>query len=163
MSQDHRPTYIHERSRVEQLGAYVVNGRLNGVLSLTRALGDWDMKIQGLAGALSPLISDPEIRYEMLTEDDEFLILGSDGIWAVVSSHRAVKIVRQGLQKHNNPERAARKLVEESLWLGASDNVTVVVVCLSGSERQSTSSVQPRQWKLGLCSLGGFFGGGGSR
>ncbi|KAL0459810.1 UNVERIFIED_CONTAM: putative protein phosphatase 2C 47 [Sesamum latifolium] len=45
MSQDHRPNYASERRRVEELGGFIDDGYLNGVLSVTRALGDWDMKL----------------------------------------------------------------------------------------------------------------------
>lgn len=171
MSQDHRPTNSLERRRVEQLGAYVEDGYLNGVLSVTRALGDWDIKSQGNDGAPSPLISNPEFTQLVLTEDDEFFILGCDGIWDVMSSQRAVNIVRRGLKKHDNPEQCAKDLVKESLWLGAHDNLTVVVVCLLAPELRASHSTPSRQRKLkffslsseALCSLRGFLDGGGSR
>ncbi|KAK4799411.1 hypothetical protein SAY86_024776 [Trapa natans] len=148
MSQDHRPANIHEMDRVKKLGARVLYGRLDGILSVTRALGDWDMKIPGRAAgaALSPLISDPDFQHVTLTEDDEFLILASDGIWAVMSSWRAVNIVRKELKKHNDPKRAARKLVRESYWLGANDNATVVVVCLSSQDQRSSMKLRPKGW-----------------
>lgn len=74
MSQDHRPNYASERRRVEELGGYIDDSYLNGVLFVTRALRDWDMKLpRGLA---SPLIADLEFCRVDLTEDDEFLIIG---------------------------------------------------------------------------------------
>lgn len=147
MSQDHRPTYPSEKQRVEELGAYIDDGYLNGVLSVTRALGDWDMKLP--KGSPSPLIAEPELRQIILTEDDEFLIIGCDGIWDVLSSQQAVSIVRRGLRRHDDPELCAKELVREALRLHTIDNLTVVVVCFSDHLREQ-SGLRPRRFR---CSL----------
>lgn len=148
MSQDHRPSYTSERQRVEELGGYVDGGYLNGVLSVSRALGDWDMKLPH--GSPSPLIAEPECRQVVLTEEDEFLIIACDGIWDVMSSQQAVNVVRQGLQRHDDPERCARDLVLQALRLDSFDNLTVVVVCFSSFHRDNPL---PLQRKLRYCSL----------
>ncbi|KAL3531558.1 hypothetical protein ACH5RR_010880 [Cinchona calisaya] len=96
MSQDHRPSYASEHRRVEEPGGLIDDGYLNGVLSVTRALRDWDMKLP--RGSASPLIAEPEFRQIVLTEDDEFIIIGCDGIWDVMSSQQAVSLVRCGLR-----------------------------------------------------------------
>ncbi|KAI4301555.1 hypothetical protein L6164_034822 [Bauhinia variegata] len=149
MSQDHRPIYPSERKRVEELGGFVDDGYLNGVLSVTRALGDWDMKFP--RGSSSPLIAEPEFRQVILTEDDEFLIIGCDGIWDVMSSQHAVSLVRRGLRRHDDPEQCARDLVMEALRLNTFDNLTVIIVCLSSIDQRDPSP--PRQRKLKCCSL----------
>ncbi|GAB2298512.1 hypothetical protein Dimus_032575 [Dionaea muscipula] len=158
LSQDHRPTYPSERRRVEELGGFVDDGYLNGVLSLSRALGDWDMKFP--KGSTSPLIADPEFRQITLTEDDEFLIIGCDGIWDVMSSQQAVSITRRGLRHHNDPEQSAQDLIMEALRLNTFDNLTVIVVCLSSydqqREQQSTTTQRIVKCRLSadaLCSL----------
>lgn len=138
MSQDHRPINAAERQRVEQSGGFVDDGYLNGILSVTRALGDWDLKMP--RGSPSPLIAEPEFRQAMLTEDDEFLIIGCDGIWDVMSSQHAVGVVRRGLRRHDDPERCARELVMEALRLNTVDNLTVIVVCFSDEYGGSSAS-----------------------
>lgn len=140
MSQDHRPIYAAERLRVEASGGYIDDGYLNGVLSVTRALGDWDIKTS--RDSLSPLIAEPEFKRVMLTEDDEFLIIACDGIWDVMSSQHAVGIVRRGLGRHNNPEQCARELVLEALRLKTFDNLTVIVVCFSDESRNSSPTLR---------------------
>ncbi|KAK9266709.1 hypothetical protein L1049_007362 [Liquidambar formosana] len=167
MSQDHRPSYPSERRRVEELGGFIDDGYLNGVLSVTRALGDWDMKFP--RGSASPLIAEPEFRQVILTEDDEFLIIGCDGIWDVMSSQHAVSLVRRGLRRHDDPEQCARDLVMEALRLNTFDNLTVIVICFSSFDHQEPSP--PRQRRLrccslsaeALCSLRSFLDGSGSR
>lgn len=149
MSQDHKPTYLSEKRRVEASGGYIDEGYLNGVLSVTRALGDWDMKLP--KGSASPLIAEPELKQIVLTEDDEFLIIGCDGIWDVLSSQQAVSIVRRGLRRHDDPELSAKELVREALRLNTFDNLTVIVVCFSTFDHQrEQSGSRPRRNR---CSL----------
>ncbi|KAF7804961.1 putative protein phosphatase 2C 49 [Senna tora] len=149
MSQDHRPIYPSERRRVEELGGYIDDGYLNGVLSVSRALGDWDMKFP--RGSPSPLIAEPEFRQVVLTEDDEFLIIGCDGIWDVMTSQHAVSLVRRSLRRHDDPAQCARDLVMEALRLNTFDNLTVIVICLSSVDHREQSP--PSQRKLRCCSL----------
>ncbi|KAF7837669.1 putative protein phosphatase 2C 13 [Senna tora] len=149
LSQDHRPSYLPERMRVEELGGFIDDGYLNGCLSVTRALGDWDLKFP--LGSASPLIADPDVKQVALTEDDEFLIIGCDGIWDVISSQDAVSFVRRGLRRHDDPQLCARELVKEALRLNTSDNLTVIVICLSSIESLVESSPPQRQRFRACC------------
>ncbi|VVB03584.1 unnamed protein product [Arabis nemorensis] len=150
MSQDHRPIYLPERRRVEECGGFVDDGYLNGVLSVTRALGDWDMKLP--RGSQSPLIAEPEIKQINLTEEDEFLIIGCDGIWDVLTSQEAVSIVRRGLRRHDDPMRCARELAMEALRLNTFDNLTVVVVCFLSVDDAAAAAASTVE-KQRCCSL----------
>ncbi|KAL9669063.1 hypothetical protein QQ045_006604 [Rhodiola kirilowii] len=88
LSRDHIPNAASERLRIDKLGGVEYDGYLNGQLSVSRALGDWHMK--------GPR-QEPEVEELLLTEEDEFLILGCDGLWDVMSSQCAVTIVRKEL------------------------------------------------------------------
>uniref|UniRef100_A0A6N2K901 protein-serine/threonine phosphatase n=1 Tax=Salix viminalis TaxID=40686 RepID=A0A6N2K901_SALVM len=129
MSKDHKPNCSSERLRIEKLGGVIYDGYLNGQLSVARALGDWHMK--GPKGSPCPLSAEPELQATNLTEDDEFLIMGCDGLWDVMSSQGAVTIARKELMLHNDPERCSRALVREALRRNACDNLTVIVICFS--------------------------------
>ncbi|XP_047082829.1 probable protein phosphatase 2C 27 [Lolium rigidum] len=129
MSNDHRTCSLHERKRVESLGGYVDDGYLNGQLAVTRALGDWHLdglKETGEPGG--PLSAEPELKMITLTKDDEFLIIGSDGIWDYFSNQNSVDFARQRLQEHNDLRRCCRQIVEEAIRRGATDNLTAVMV-----------------------------------
>lgn len=129
LSKDHKPNHEPERLRIEKLGGAVYDGYLNGQLSVSRALGDWHMK--GPKGSCCPLSAEPELQETILSEDDEFLIMGCDGLWDVMSSQCAVTIVRNELMVHNDPVRCSRELVREALKRNTCDNLTVIVVCFS--------------------------------
>jgi len=44
LSKDHKPTYEGEKKRVIKAGGEVELGRVNGILSLSRAMGDFAYK-----------------------------------------------------------------------------------------------------------------------
>ncbi|XP_052206617.1 probable protein phosphatase 2C 22 isoform X2 [Diospyros lotus] len=128
MSRDHKPCSSEERRRIEASGGYVYDGYLNGQLNVARALGDWHMEgLKGSAGG--PLSAEPELMSTRLTEEDEFLVIGCDGIWDVFMSQNAVDFARRRLQEHNDPVMCSKDLVEEALKRKSGDNLSAVVVC----------------------------------
>ncbi|KAK6941128.1 PPM-type phosphatase-like domain [Dillenia turbinata] len=81
-------------------------------------------------------LSEPEFQQVVLTKNDEFLIIGYDRIWDVMSIQHAVNIVRHGLQRHDNPEQSAGDLVMEALRLNTSDKLTMIIVCFTSFDNQ---------------------------
>ena len=92
--------------------------RVNGDLSTSRAFGDAHMK--------QWIIADPAVSHRKLTPGDEFLVIATDGLWDVCSSHRACDMVTSV----GDATRAARMLVDLAIHQGSFDNVGVVVVDL---------------------------------
>ncbi|KAL2548321.1 putative protein phosphatase 2C 22 [Forsythia ovata] len=128
MSRDHKPICSKERRRIEASGGYVYDGYLNGQLNVARALGDWHMEgLKHMDGG--PLSAEPEFMSTKLTAEDEFLIIGCDGIWEVFMSQNAVDFARRRLQEHNDPVKCSEDLVNEALKRKSGDNLAVVTVC----------------------------------
>lgn len=73
-------------------------------LAMARALGDFCLKKYGLSAT-------PQIRHRRLTEEDEFIVLASDGIWDVLSNEAVVRIVASAYPK----ETAAKALVHAAV------------------------------------------------
>jgi len=119
LSQDHKPESQEERDRIEALGGFVTESkRVNGVLALSRALGDCDLQ--------PPITCEPVVTRTEITPDDKYIILGCDGLWDMVSNEQAAEIVKQA----NSATEAALLLRECSYCLGSTDNISVVVIAI---------------------------------
>lgn len=89
---------------------------------------------------MKPSISaEPEITVTDRTATDEFIILGSDGLWNAMSNEYACKVARYCLSgraaakwpaivQGSSASDAAKLLVELAMARGNQDNVSVVVV-----------------------------------
>ncbi|KAG5023053.1 hypothetical protein JHK82_018956 [Glycine max] len=73
--------------------------------------------MKGSKGSACPLSVEPELQEINLTEDDEFLIMGCDGLWDVMSNQCVVTMARKELMIHNDPQRCSRELAREALKL----------------------------------------------
>jgi protein phosphatase 1L len=97
--------------------------RVEGVLAVSRAIGDCPLK--------QYIISDPEITVTLLSTQDLFIVLASDGIWDVLRNSECVEHTRVFLSKSGTTlTRAANEMVKLALKRGGVDNMTFVVVCL---------------------------------
>ncbi|CAL5074831.1 unnamed protein product [Urochloa decumbens] len=127
LSSDHKPDRPDEQERIEAAGGRVIfweGARVLGVLAMSRAIGD---------GYLKPYVSSvPEVTVTELGEDDECLILASDGLWDVVSNEAACEVARACLRRGREKwcAEAAALLTKLALARRSSDNVSVVVVDL---------------------------------
>ncbi|KAK7305782.1 hypothetical protein VNO77_43693 [Canavalia gladiata] len=153
LSSDHKPDRPDELLRVQAAGGRVIywdGPRVLGVLAMSRAIGDNYLKPY--------VISEPEVTVTERTEEDECLILASDGLWDVVSNDTACGVVRMCLKAQKPPsppgspgndvaadgsDRACSDasilLTKLALARHSSDNVSVVVVDLRRDQRQSSN------------------------
>jgi len=84
MSEDHKPEDQAEKARIVNAGGEVTaDGRVNGGLNLSRAIGDHlYKKNQQLSDEEQMVTALPDIRTrELNIEKDQFLFLACDGIW----------------------------------------------------------------------------------
>ncbi|XP_050214073.1 probable protein phosphatase 2C 22 isoform X2 [Mercurialis annua] len=143
MSRDHKPVCSKEKKRIEASGGHVFDGYLNGLLNVARAIGDWHMEgMKSKDGG--PLSAEPELMTTQLTEEDEFLIIGCDGIWDVFRSQNAVDFARRRLQEHNDPAMCSKDVVDEALKRKSGDNLSVVVVCFKSEPPPNLVAARPR-------------------
>lgn len=149
LSSDHKPDRPDELLRVQAAGGRVIywdGARVLGVLAMSRAIGDNYLKPY--------VISEPEVTITARQDEDECLILASDGLWDVVSNETACGVVRMCLKAQKPPsppgspgadvttdgsDRACSDasilLTKLALARHSSDNVSVVVVDLRRDQR----------------------------
>ncbi|CAH0701731.1 unnamed protein product [Spodoptera exigua] len=89
MSIDHKPEDAPELERITKAGGKVSNdGRINGGLNLSRAIGDHSYKQNKDLGAKEQMITAlPDVKTLTIDpEKDQFMVLACDGIWNFMSS-----------------------------------------------------------------------------
>ncbi|XP_021807093.1 protein kinase and PP2C-like domain-containing protein [Prunus avium] len=124
LSKDHVASCLEERERVisagEQVRWQVDNWRVGlAALQVTRSIGDDDLK--------PAVTAEPEITETILSAEDEYLVMASDGLWDVVSNAEVVSIIKDTVKE---PGMCSKRLATEAAERGSKDNITVIVVFL---------------------------------
>lgn len=123
LSFDHKPSNMGERVRIENSGGYVINGRVNEILALSRAFGDFKFKLPFIELKANnntfleknkrffknDLIHLPPELFQVSSEPDllvydlqqlnqpEFIILACDGIWDCYRNDDLIRLIRDKL------------------------------------------------------------------
>eukprot|EP00794_Sanderia_malayensis_P004672 gene4672-5281_t len=116
MSIDHKPEDDTEKDRIEKAGGKITHdGRVNGGLNLSRAIGDHNYKTnENLSAHEQAITAVPDIEETHITKEDKFMILACDGIWNVMSSQEAVDFVSQKLdEQEKEGEICLSKICEQ--------------------------------------------------
>jgi serine/threonine protein phosphatase PrpC len=155
LTRDHRPDAPEEQRRIEKLGGEVTTAvtkegklvsRVNGVLGVARALGDFD---------LEPFINaEPEVFvFHPQSEKHNFkaIVIACDGLWDVLEDQEAVDIISPFLKDHEI-EKACARLRNVAYARGSTDNVTAVVIQLLDQE-EITALKKSNGGKSGWCSV----------
>lgn len=97
MSIDHKPEDNLEYTRIKNAGGRVtMDGRVNGGLNLSRAIGDHAYKMKKDLPAQEQMISaQPDIKKITITDEDEFMILACDGIWNSLNSQQVIDFIKK--------------------------------------------------------------------
>ncbi|GBG32141.1 Protein phosphatase 1F [Hondaea fermentalgiana] len=132
LSREHSPQDEEERMRIEDEGGfvkYVVNPfsaagdgtlRVNGVLAMTRAFGNYSMK---------PFVTaEPDVARRKIRKDDAYICLASDGLNETVTDEEIGQYLLQF-----GAHKGAEKLSTLALERGSTDNITVLAAQLNPS------------------------------
>lgn len=146
LSKDHSPSQYEERMRIQKAGGNVREGRVLGVLEVSRSIGDGRFKRCGVSCV-------PDVMRCTITDNDRFLLLACDGLWKGFSVDSALKFIKnileseeteESIQKAENGsedvetdpmaarfQKACDKVASEAVRNGSSDNVTVMLVSIT--------------------------------
>lgn len=123
MSVDHKPSLPEEMERIKKSGGevkipnegaggpmrvYKLNENSPG-LAVARSLGD-------CYGHECGVSEEPQVSYRILEDTDEFIVMGSDGIWDVMNSVEIVGYVFERTNDRSNrvdKDKIAEEIVEE--------------------------------------------------
>ncbi|WCJ42561.1 Protein phosphatase 2C family protein [Euphorbia peplus] len=138
---DQKPDRQDELLRIEGSGGRVINwngARVFGVLAMSRAIGDRYLRPW--------IIPVPEISFMARSDEDECLILASDGLWDVMTNEEVGDLARRLLKRSRrtmaigevSPAQAvADNLTEIAYARNSSDNISIIVVDLKPKHYRS--------------------------
>lgn len=138
---DQNPDSPGEQERIEKMGGFVspppeeglsarvwLDARFTQIgLAMARSLGDHAVKPVGV-------IAEPVVSHHKLREEDDFMIIATDGVWEFLSSQEAVDIVSSEINQ--GASYACQRLIEAaaSKWHEHEgdyrDDITALVVRL---------------------------------
>ncbi|KAG7482293.1 hypothetical protein JOB18_018207 [Solea senegalensis] len=156
MSYDHKPEDEVELARIKNAGGKVtMDGRVNGGLNLSRAIGDHFYKRNKALCPEEQMISAmPDVKVLTLNEEHDFMVLACDGIWNVLSSQEVVDFISERLKPDQSGNAKplssiVEELVDHCLAPDTSgdgtgcDNMTCILITL----QPHSSSAQPDSTK----------------
>ncbi|KAF5898600.1 integrin-linked kinase-associated serine/threonine phosphatase 2C isoform X1, partial [Clarias magur] len=153
LSKEHNPTIYEERMRIQRAGGTVRDGRVLGVLEVSRSIGDGQYKRCGV-------ISTPDLRRCTLSPKDKFVILACDGLFKVFSADEAVRFVNKFLKdevvetkegqtmEEGRFEAACQKLASEAVRRGCADNVTVILISIELSLERCENDLEELESRM---------------
>ncbi|OQV22515.1 Integrin-linked kinase-associated serine/threonine phosphatase 2C [Hypsibius exemplaris] len=132
---EHSAARYEERIRIQQQGGRVKDDRIEGILEVSRSIGDLPYK-KGMG-----LISTPAVRKCSLTSDDKFIVVACDGLWKSLTPTEVIHFVLSHIKDATDEDidakfsSACSGLAREAVKRLTGDNVTVLLVRIS-SDRQ---------------------------
>ncbi|KAJ6956190.1 hypothetical protein NC652_007325 [Populus alba x Populus x berolinensis] len=134
LSTDHKPDLEDEKERILKAGGSVQAGRVDGILNLSRAIGDMEFKQNKFLPVEKQIVTaNPDINTFELCDDDDFLVLACDGIWDCMSSQELVDFIHEQLQSENKLSAVCERVFDRCLAPSKKDgkgcdNMTMIVV-----------------------------------
>ena len=124
LTTDHSTSSQSEQERISAAGGHLLfthsSLRVNGVLNVTRSIGDLTLK--------QFVIAQPEQQQRDVQADDDFLLLITDGITNVLTLDDLQALLTDA--RGEAPGQVADRIVDSALKRGSKDNVTAVVIHL---------------------------------
>jgi integrin-linked kinase-associated serine/threonine phosphatase 2C len=149
LSTKHQLSNPSEVERVKECGGRIYHSRVGHPkfnpqlvsLAVSRAIGDAGFKLDEYTdGKSSGVIADASTCTTALHDEDEFFVIGCDGLWDVMTYTDCVEFCTKLLQAEGDTtsQSISEALVTEALQRGSTDNVTVLFVDLKSSQRRKS-------------------------
>ena len=117
LSKDDRVEDPNEKERIIKEGGFIYNGRIHGILMLSRCFGDWGIKNYGVS-------CEPHIAKIEINDDDLCLVIASDGVWDFMKDEEFKVLMNTKM----NSLDICKDIITESLNKGSSDNISCFVI-----------------------------------
>jgi len=132
---DHKPSDTEERARIRASGATVSGGRINSLLAVSRAFGDFDYKDATVAPEDQTVCVIPSISAVPRDVNHTGIICACDGVWDMFSSKDVGLFTQYFWRATQSVSEPSRRLLFSSLELGSKDNISVIGIQFKHRER----------------------------
>lgn len=120
LTTEHRGSNPDEKARIEGLGGFFAGEKVNGLLEVTRSLGDGAMKtFLTAAPAYKKVSYDPAV--------ESFVVIACDGLWDGVSPNDLKKTIFDNLEALATVPKI---LISAAIKAGSRDNISAMVIRL---------------------------------
>ena len=120
LTTEHRCTNPEEKARIESLGGFVTGDRVNGLMDVTRSLGDGAMKTFLTAvPAYNKVTYDPAV--------DTVVVIACDGLWDYVPPKEVENVIRTNESALVNTPSI---LITTAIRAKTTDNISAMVIRL---------------------------------
>jgi len=141
---DHKASLPEEAKRIHAAGGFIGrNKRVNGVLAISRALGDHMLKNCG--GGLNDVVSaEPYCSDTELTDEDTYVLLACDGVWDVMTDQEAMDFIEKTAKMYEQQIQEAKRKGKDTAATDSSDATTAAAdTDNASSESAAASSADP--------------------
>lgn len=155
LSFDHKPKNLGELMRIHNDGGYVSQNRVNSILALSRAFGDFNFKLHNNNNhgrfnlsksnkkvPLTPpeefqVTVEPDIIFQKLDKSqDEFLVVACDGVWDCYKSNDLIQLIRHQLSLGKKLTEINEIILDNCIGMANTitgigfDNMTIIIIAL---------------------------------
>ena len=157
LNREHQTIIESEKERVLKSGATIVGYRINGMLNLTRAIGDLKFKSNyNLKRHEQSVISLPEITRIEDIEDIDFIIMGCDGVWDCVKRQLFCDFIDGQIKE--NPDKNLSEILKIIFDKGVSpvwgvilgtDNMSCIIIQFLHNGKNKDNNVVIKKVNIG--------------
>jgi serine/threonine protein phosphatase PrpC len=109
-----------------------------GSLNMNATVGNQNMKLTtDSTGQTWPISSLPNIYRRTVEDHDQFVLLASDGLWAVSTPKEVADFISTEIKKGTQDSELAGKLTEYAYQCGSTDDLSVVIHRLNPKKEKS--------------------------
>lgn len=118
-----------------------------GRLSVSRTIGDIEAKYKQFEGNPRVIISDPDIYEITISDNDDFILLGCDGMFDELSNEDIIDFI--WMMKDGNAsihEQAASSIdavIKLAAFKQSYDNLTAVLIAFKGFDKSNLAEYEP--------------------
>lgn len=114
LSFDHKPENQVEIDRIRHCGSEIIEGRVDGNLNLTRALGDLKHKQkEAFTPEEQAITANPDTFEYDIPEDVDFVFMGCDGVWERKSNEEMVAWIYERMKQTQDLKEICADLLQK--------------------------------------------------